>query len=75
VRLKATPGTSRTAVGAVTDGAVLKVQVTAAPEDGKANAAILKALAKAWRLPKSRLAIAAGALMQHFKNWMERHHA
>jgi len=74
VRLKATPGTSRTAVGAVTDGAVLKVQVTAPPEDGKANAAILKALAKAWR-KTVHVAGNADDLMQHFKNWMERHHA
>ena len=39
----------------------LKARVTAAPEGGKANAAALKLLAKAWRLPKSSLAVIGGA--------------
>ncbi len=39
----------------------LKVRVTAPPEDGKANAQMIKLLAKAWRLAPSRLEIAAGA--------------
>jgi uncharacterized protein (TIGR00251 family) len=39
----------------------LKVRVTAAPEGGKANAQLLKLLAKAWRLTPGRLEIAAGA--------------
>lgn len=38
----------------------LKVRVTAAPEKGKANAALLGLLAKAWDIPRSRLDIAAG---------------
>lgn len=41
--------------------AVLKVQVTAAPEDGKANDALLKLLAKTWKLPKTSLSIVSGA--------------
>jgi uncharacterized protein (TIGR00251 family) len=39
---------------------VLKLRVTAAPESGKANAAMIALLAKAWRLPKSAFAIVAG---------------
>ncbi len=39
---------------------VLRVRVTAAPEDGKANAALIALLAKAWRLPKTAFSIAAG---------------
>lgn len=42
-------------------GAVLKVAVTAVPEDGKANAALIRLLAKQWKLPKSAFAITAGA--------------
>lgn len=43
-------------------GAVrLKARIAAAPEDGKANAALLKLLADAWGLPKSRLSLLAGA--------------
>lgn len=39
----------------------LKVRVTATPEKGKANAALIKLLAKEWGLSPSRLAIASGA--------------
>ena len=40
---------------------VLKVAVTAAPEAGKANAALIKLLAKEWRLAKSAFEITSGA--------------
>ena len=39
----------------------LKVGVTAGPEDGKANEAVVKLLAKAWGVPKSRIAVVSGA--------------
>ena len=39
----------------------LELAVTAPPDDGKANAAVLALLAREWRLPKSTLAVAAGA--------------
>lgn len=39
---------------------LLKLRVTAAPEGGKANAAMIALLAKAWRLPKSSFTIVAG---------------
>ena len=45
----------------VEGGQVLKVAVTAAPEDGKANDAVIALLAKAWHLPKRDLSIASGA--------------
>ena len=38
----------------------LKVQVTAPPEDGKANAAVIALLAETWRLPKSSLDVVKG---------------
>lgn len=41
--------------------AVLKVKVTEAPQGGKANAAVVKLLAKAWKLPKGAFEITAGA--------------
>lgn len=40
--------------------ATLKVAVTAAPEAGKANAALLKLLAKAWKLPRTSLSVVSG---------------
>ena len=65
MRIRLTPKASRSrveGVGAGADGgAVLKVAVTAPPEKGKANAAMITLLAKAWRLPKTTMAITAGA--------------
>jgi uncharacterized protein YggU (UPF0235/DUF167 family) len=40
---------------------VLRVSVTAAPEKGKANAALLALLAEEWDLPRTALEIAGGA--------------
>ena len=62
--------------------------MTAPAEGGKANAALIRALAKAWRLPKTSLRLARGAggrrktllvagepgaLMRHLRAWMEGH--
>jgi len=64
---------------------VLKVSVTAVPEDGKANAALIKFLSKQWKVPKSSLTIVQGAtdrrkvieisgesqiLVDHLSQWM-----
>lgn len=38
----------------------LKVRLTAAPEDGKANEALLRLLAKEWKCPPSSLEIISG---------------
>lgn len=63
--VRLTPKASRngiTGVVAEADGtAVLKVSVTAVPEAGKANAALVALLAKTWKLPKSAIAITAGS--------------
>ena len=40
---------------------ILKVSVTAPPADGRANEALLRLLAAAWRLPRRDLSLAAGA--------------
>ena len=72
------------------DGArVLQTRVTAAPEGGKANAALLRLLAKSWKLPKSALCVAAGgrsrrktihvagapaALAARLTRWIEENH-
>lgn len=39
----------------------LKAQVTAVPEGGKANAALIKLLAKEWKLAKSGVEVIQGA--------------
>jgi len=64
VRLKVAPKAASDRVGGVepqADGeAVLKVAVTAAPESGKANAAVVRLLAREWRLPRAALSVTAG---------------
>jgi len=42
-------------------GAALRIAVTAPPEDGKANDAVIALLAKAWRLPKGSFRVVHGA--------------
>lgn len=65
VHLRVTPRASRNAItgtaGTADGGRVLKVSVTAVPEDGKANEAVVKLLSKAWRVPKSGIRVVAGA--------------
>ncbi|MCP4709761.1 MAG: DUF167 domain-containing protein, partial [Planctomycetes bacterium] len=57
VRLRLTPKASANRIcGMQTDAAgssILKAQVTTVPEGGKANAALIKMLAKEWKLAKS----------------------
>lgn len=43
----------------------LRVSVTAVPEKGKANAALIKFLSKSWRLPKSTFSIISGELSRY----------
>lgn len=60
--VRVTPNASQNAVASDVDGAAdLRVCVTVAPENGKANAAVLKLLAKALCIPKSRLQLLRGA--------------
>ncbi|MFK5998212.1 MAG: DUF167 domain-containing protein [Rhodobacterales bacterium] len=47
------------------DGDSLRVYVTCVPEDGKATAAVIKLLAKAIGVPKSRLTLRRGATSRH----------
>ena len=65
LRLKVTPKAKRLAIGGLqpeADGGVcLKVAVTAAPEDGKANAAVIALLAKEWGVAKTAISVVAGA--------------
>lgn len=42
-------------------GDVLRASVTAPPEDGKANDAVIALLSAEWRLPKSVFAVIKGA--------------
>lgn len=62
--VRLTPKASRNAIGDVMADAngqeQLKVAVTAVPENGKANQALIKLLAKAVKCPKSSVRIVSG---------------
>ncbi len=64
VALRVTPKASRNAVTGMADSPsgekALKVAVTAVPEDGKANEAVVKLLAKLWRVSKGSITVVAG---------------
>ena len=62
--LRVHPKASRQRLNGSHDGA-LKIAVTAPPEKGKANAAIVKFLAKRLGLPKSQVRIVAGEKSQN----------
>jgi uncharacterized protein (TIGR00251 family) len=65
LRVRLRPGASRDAVlgrTVLAEGeAALLAAVSAPPEDGKANAALIRLLAKAWRVPKTSIEIVGGA--------------
>ncbi len=61
VRVTPNARSERLAIDAESDdGAKLKIWVTVPPEDGKANKAVIKLLAKALGLPKSALDVERG---------------
>ncbi len=65
VAVRLTPKASRDRVEQVVADAdghqAFKASVTAVPEDGKANQALLKLLSKEWKVPKSTMEIVQGA--------------
>jgi uncharacterized protein (TIGR00251 family) len=64
LRVKVKPQARRNAIDGIvpdTEGEALSVSVTAAPEDGKANAAVMALLARAWNLPVSSFSVVQGA--------------
>lgn len=58
ISVRVTPKASRNAV--VPEDGVIRVYVTVVPEDGKANAAVIRLLAKALGVAKSRLVLVRG---------------
>lgn len=65
VRVRLTPrGSANRLVGLIAEadgGVALKIMVTATAEQGKANAALIALLSRAWHLAKSDISIVAGA--------------
>jgi uncharacterized protein YggU (UPF0235/DUF167 family) len=67
--VRATPRARRNALEGVRNGALL-VSVTAVPEDGAANAAIMALLAKSLRVPKSALELRRGMAARDKAFWL-----
>ena len=60
VTVRVAPRAAANVVGGERDGALL-VRVTAAPADGKANAAVIRVLAKALDVPPTDIRVVRGA--------------
>lgn len=64
LRLRVTPNAGRDVIEGFEDLAdgttVLRIRVSAVPDKGKANAAVIALLAKALRLPKSAITLVSG---------------
>lgn len=83
IHVRLTPKASRNAITGWAEGAngqrFLKASVTAVPEKGKANDALIALLAKTWGIPKSSIVIERGAtdrvktliLQQAPEKWQE----
>ncbi len=69
LRLICAPSSRRVGIHNVVEdghgGKALKISVSAPPEDGKANKSVIELLAKAWKLPKSRISILRGEAQKH----------
>ena len=64
LRVRVTPRAGRNRIVGVIelpDGPAVKIAISAPPQDGKANAAVCKLLAKFLRTAKSNIAITSGA--------------
>jgi len=59
LEIKAVPGASKTELAGIKDGH-LRIRIAAAPEDGKANAALLGFLSKTLDCPKRDLQLLSG---------------
>jgi uncharacterized protein (TIGR00251 family) len=70
IRVRAQPGARRNGVTGVREGE-LCVAVTAPPDRGRANDAIVKALAETLKVPRSRVKILSGETNRHKRLMVE----
>ena len=60
IRVKVIPKSSRDEIAGKMDDGAWKIKVTAAPERGKANAAVCDLLPRHFDVPKSRVEVVSG---------------
>lgn len=63
--VKVIPHAARSEVAEWLTGGALKVKVTAAPENGRANQEVCRLLAEYWGVPKRNVHITAGETSRH----------
>jgi len=65
LRIRLTPRARRTAVEGLAPardgGAEIRAAVTAVPENGEANRALIRLLAETWRVPRTAVSVVSGA--------------
>ena len=69
LKLRVTPKSRADEILGLREDGVLHVRVSAAPEDGKANEAVLKLLSRALGLPKGAVRLKGGAASRD--KWIE----
>jgi len=69
LKLRVTPKSRADEILGLREDGVLHVRVSAAPEDGKANAAVLKLLSRALGLAKGAVRLKGGAASR--EKWIE----
>ena len=65
VRIRLTPNAQKDRIDGISideqGNGLLRIAVNAIPENGRANKALIKYLAKQWKVPKSRIKLVHGA--------------
>lgn len=60
ISIKANPGSAKSQVKSIMDNGVIKIDVAAAPEKGKANKELIKFLSKEFCVSKNNIEIRSG---------------
>lgn len=60
INIRVVPRASKDAIQGLMDDGALKVRIQAPPVDGKANAYLIRFLAKQWKIPRANIALLSG---------------
>ena len=63
--VRAHPGAKRTMIKSIMDDGSIKIDLKAAPEDGKANELLIEFLAETFLVPRSHIEILSGNTSRH----------
>jgi len=69
LKLRVTPRSRADEIVGLTDEGVLQIRVTAAPQDGEANQAVLRLLSRALGIPRNAVRLKGGAASRD--KWVE----